>query len=123
MPMRQDEVWFDDEAGRLVRPYTVSNGRTKPSFHLDMLSVVATTGQMRHDDLGFDHAQVLDLCYEPISVVEVSAHMRLPVSITKVLLADLVECRALTAHHSGPPTPSNHRSLLKELLDGLQRRL
>ncbi|OEV13042.1 multi-component regulatory system-3, partial [Streptomyces nanshensis] len=24
-----DEPWLDDEAGRLVRPYTVSEGRTR----------------------------------------------------------------------------------------------
>lgn len=123
MSVHDEEVWLDDEAGRLVRPYTVSNGRTKPSFHLDLLSVVTATGQIEQGDLGLDHAQALDLCYEPISVVEVSAHLRLPVSVTKVLLADLVDCRALTAHDTSVTTDANNRSLLEALLDGLQRRL
>lgn len=124
MSVRQDESWFDDDAGRLVRPYTVSNGRTRPSLQLDLLSVVTATGQIQQTELGLDHAQALDLCDEPISVVEVSAHLRLPVSVTKVLLADLVDCRAIIAHDPGTAAdPTNDRPLLEALLDGLQRRL
>ncbi|MPZ25220.1 MAG: DUF742 domain-containing protein [Micromonosporaceae bacterium] len=123
MSLAQDETWFDDDAGRLVRPYTVSNGRTKPSFHLDLLSIVAATGQIRQAQLSLDHAQALGLCHHPVSVVEVSAHLRLPVTVTKVLLSDLVDCGALTAHSPDPAADPTNRNLLEALLDGLQRRL
>ena len=39
----QDEPWLDDDAGRLVRPYTVSNGRTQPSTRMELLSMVMAT--------------------------------------------------------------------------------
>ncbi len=39
-----DGPWLDDAAGRLVRPFTVSNGRTRPSVALDLLSQVMATG-------------------------------------------------------------------------------
>lgn len=39
-----DGPWLDDAAGRLVRPYTVSNGRTRPTTALDLLSQVMATG-------------------------------------------------------------------------------
>lgn len=44
MTAPQDGPWLDDAAGRLVRPYTVSNGRTQPTTSLDLLSLVMATG-------------------------------------------------------------------------------
>ncbi|MFI1417526.1 DUF742 domain-containing protein [Streptomyces sp. NPDC020731] len=118
-----DGPWLDDAAGRLVRPFTVSNGRTRPTVALDLLSQVRATGATPLGYLGPEHAQVLDLCRAPVPVAEVSAHLRLPVAVTKVLLADLVECGALTDkppefHHN--PTD---RALLEAVLDGLRRQL
>ncbi|MEU1300117.1 DUF742 domain-containing protein [Streptomyces shenzhenensis] len=115
--------WLDDAAGRLVRPFTVSNGRTRPTIALDLLSQVMATGADTLGYLGPEHAQVLDLCRAPVSVAEIAAQLRLPAVVTKVLLADLVDCGALTAkppafHHN--PTD---RSLLEAVLDGLRRQL
>lgn len=39
-----DGPWLDDAAGRLVRPFTVSGGRTRPSVALDLMSQVMATG-------------------------------------------------------------------------------
>jgi hypothetical protein len=115
-----DEVWLDDDAGPLVRPYTVSAGRTEPTIELDLLSLVIATGK---PPTGMDqeHLMVLDLCHAPLSVAEVSAHMRLPVVVTKVLLADLVECEAMATRAPRPTSGATDRVLLEKLLDGLQR--
>ncbi|MER5771269.1 DUF742 domain-containing protein [Streptomyces sp. NPDC001985] len=123
MPTPQDRPLLDDEAGRLVRPYTVSGGRTRPTAALDLLSLVMATGAVPGEGLGPDHALALGLCGGPISVAEISAHLGLPAVVTKVLLSDLVDCGAITAraprcHH----TPTD-RSLLEAVLDGLRRRL
>jgi Protein of unknown function (DUF742) len=115
-----DEVWLDDDAGPLVRPYTVSAGRTRPTVELDLLSLVIATGK---PTAGMDpeHLRVLDLCRAPVSVAEVSAHMRLPVVVTKVLLADLVQCEAMATRAPRPASAATDRVLLEKLLDGLQR--
>ncbi|MEV6196963.1 DUF742 domain-containing protein [Streptomyces sp. NPDC051920] len=118
-----DGPWLDDAAGRLVRPYTVSNGRTRPSTALDLLSQVMATGATPLGHLGPEHAQALERCRAPVSVAEVAAHLKLPAAVTKVLLSDLVDCGALTTkppqfHHN--PTD---RSLLEAVLDGLRRQL
>ena len=115
-----DEVWLDDDAGPLIRPYTVNAGRTRPTVELDLLSLVITTGQAssRTDP---EHLKVLGLCHKPLSVAEVAAYMRLPVMVTKVLLADLVDCEAMTMRAPRPDSGSNDRVLLEKLLDGLQR--
>jgi hypothetical protein len=116
-----DEVWLDDEAGPLIRPYTVNAGRTRPTVELDLLSLVVTTGRSG-PDVDPEHVKALELCHTPVSVVEVAANLRLPVMVTKVLLADLVDCGAIVTWASS--SSSSHvtdRVLLEKLLDGLQR--
>ena len=118
-----DGPWLDDAAGRLVRPFTVSNGRTRPTIALDLMSQVMATGATPLGYLGPEHAQALELCQAPVPVAEVAAHLGLPAAVTKVLLSDLVDCGALTtkppAFHHNP----TDRSLLEAVLDGLRRQL
>ncbi|QGV77537.1 DUF742 domain-containing protein [Streptomyces ficellus] len=123
MPRRQDGPWLDDAAGRLVRPYTVSGGRTRPTAALDLLSLVMATGALPQSHLGPEHALALGLCDGPTSVAEVAAHLRLPAVVTKVLLSDLVDCGALTARAPRFHDTPTDRSLLEAVLDGLRRRL
>ncbi|MEU1037625.1 DUF742 domain-containing protein [Streptomyces sp. NPDC005551] len=122
----KDDSWLDDEAGRLVRPYAVSNGRTRPTAHFDLLTLVMATGTRPSTYLGPDYDQVLSLCGgHPLSVAEVAAHMRLPAVITKVLLSDLVSHKALTTRAPRPieaASPTD-RNLLEAVLHGLRKRL
>lgn len=116
----EDEVWLDDEAGPLIRPYTVNAGRTRPTVDLDLLSLVITTGEATRE-MDLEHVRVLGLCHTPISVAEVAAHLRLPVIVAKVLLADLVDCEAMATRAPRATSGSTDRVLLEKLLDGLQR--
>jgi len=117
-----DDVWLDGDSGRLVRPYAVTNGRTSASVQLDLLSMVVATGGS-YSALEPDHLQALGLCLRPASVAEIAARLRLPAAVTKVLLADLVDCGAVrTAPPPAQPSTSD-RLLLEKLLHGLQRRL
>lgn len=119
----QEGPWLDDAAGRLIRPYTVSGGRTQPTTALDLLSMVMATGSSPQAHMGPEHSLALGLCGGPTSVAEIAAHLRLPAVVTKVLLSDLVDCGALTARaprfHANP----TDRSLLEAVLDGLRQRL
>ncbi|HET6504493.1 MAG TPA: DUF742 domain-containing protein [Amycolatopsis sp.] len=115
-----DNLEFGD--GLWERPYTVTNGRTRPSTPLDLMSLVRTTGQstVTPARLGREHAQALRLCNVPTSVAEVAAHLRQPVMVTKVLLSDLIESGALTARFPDmfdPPDPTQ----LKALADALRK--
>ncbi|MEV5011881.1 DUF742 domain-containing protein [Streptomyces sp. NPDC056159] len=118
-----DRPWLDDAAGRLVRPFTVSDGRTRPSIALDLMSQVMATGVTPLAYLGPEHGQALDLCRAPLPVAEVAAHLKLPAVVTKVLLSDLVDCGAMSTR---PPAYHHHptdRALLEAVLDGLRRQL
>lgn len=123
MTAARDEAWLDGDAGRLVRPYAVTGGRTTASRKLDLLSMVVATGTGLHGSLEPDHVQVLGLCLRPASVAEIAAMLRLPVAVTKVLLSDLVDCGAVRAASPPSATQAANRVLLERLLDGLQRRL
>lgn len=118
-----DDAWLDGDAGRLVRPYAVTNGRTSASLKLDLTSMVVATGTAAYSTLEPDHMQALTLCLRPASVAEVAARLRLPVAVTKVLLSDLADCGAVRTSVPQSASDTSNRVLLERLLDGLQRRL
>jgi hypothetical protein len=121
MTAGDDEVWLDEKAGRLIRPYTMNGGRTRPVVDLDLLSLVITTDRTRCDLVEPEHLDVLDLCRTPLSVAEVAARLRLPVAVTKVLVADLVDRGAMATQAPYSWSGAGNRLLLEQLLDGLQR--
>ncbi|MEU3224088.1 DUF742 domain-containing protein [Streptomyces sp. NPDC006976] len=123
MAVTQDGPLLDDAAGRLIRPYTVSNGRTRPTAVLDLLSLVMATGTVPQTHLGPEHSVALGLCEGPTSVAEIAAHLKLPAVVTKVLLSDLVDCGAVTAHAPAFHDTPTDRHLLEAVLDGLRRQL
>ncbi|WP_285630449.1 DUF742 domain-containing protein [Actinoallomurus iriomotensis] len=86
---------------------------------LDLVSLVIAIAQPPRG-MDPEHHKVLGLCRNPISVAEVAAHMRLPVAVTKILLADLVECEAMAMRAPSTTSGATDRVLLEKLLDGLQ---
>ncbi|EDY45494.1 DUF742 domain-containing protein [Streptomyces sp. SPB074] len=120
---KEGRSWYDGEAGRLVRPYTVSGGRTTPRTAFGLLSQVRATGTPAPAHLGPEHSEVLGLCSVPASVAELAGRLRLPVVVTKVLLSDLVDCGSLVSKQPDISPHLTDRSLLEALLDGLRRRL
>lgn len=123
MVSAEDEHWVDDAAGRLVRPYTVSNGRTEPSTKMELLSMVMATGRPAYGQLEPDHLLALGLCGSPTTVAEIAARLRLPAVVTKILLSDLVDCGAINTRSPGPLAETTNPAVLETILHALQRRL
>ncbi|MFG2952063.1 DUF742 domain-containing protein [Streptomyces adustus] len=126
-PVLPDGPLMDEAVGRLVRPYTVSDGRTRATFHFTLVTVVLATGVQTQGAFGLEHAQVLALCERPVSVAEVAARMQVPAAVVKVLLSDLAEGGAVVADDAAT-APSGHyarpdRDLLEAVRDGLLKRL
>ncbi len=71
--------WLDDEAGPLVRPYTLTGGRVRPSPGLNLVAYVVVTGAeppaTRY--LTPEHRRILAAAATPTSVAEVASHLRL----------------------------------------------
>lgn len=126
----RDAPWLDDSAGRVMRPYTASGGRTRPGTALDLLSLVTATGVRPRIPLGPEHALALRLCAgaAAVTVAEVAGQLRLPAVVVKVLLSDLMQHGALMARAPrfpgrDGPLAADDQSLLRAVLDGLRTRL
>ncbi|MEU2612510.1 DUF742 domain-containing protein [Micromonospora sp. NPDC007271] len=117
-----DEAWYDDEAGPVARPYTVTGGRIAPDQgQLDVISlVVARRAAPTPGRLYPEQARIVERCQRPLSVAEVAAELDLPLGTVRVLLGDLLGAGLIEMHD--PPTLSSRPSkeLLEALLAGLQ---
>lgn len=108
----------------LVRPHVVTGGRAHPTRNtLDLVTLVSAKQHQLHG-LSPEKRRLMELCRGgSLSVAEVAAHLDLPVSVTKVLLSDLVDSGHIAAHAPHPPTVTPDTQLLKDVLDGLRARL
>lgn len=124
---RHEDEWYEDETGSLVRPYTVTQGRTRPSDQhvIDLMSWV-TALDADAGRPGVDHARaaLLDLLrHGARPVAELAADADLPLTVVRVLLGDLAEAglvrideprRLLTGDPAADP------ELLKEIVERLR---
>lgn len=72
--------------------------------------------------LQFEQAQIVELCQRPVSVAEVAAHLRVPVGVARLLVAELRDEGMVTAH---VPTYGGERpsgEVLDRLRAGLRSR-
>jgi Protein of unknown function (DUF742) len=117
------DSWVDDEAGPLVRPYAMTRGRTRPANRdLDMITLVVTTkDEIDPVALEADYVAILELCHNPISVAELSAHMDVPIVVVKVLLSDLIERGEVFARNPALDVRAPDMKLLQAVLDGVRR--
>lgn len=110
----------------MVRPYTVTGGRTRPSDRhvMDLMSQVSVL-ETEAGRPGVDHASaaLLDLARRgPRPVVELAADADLPLTVVRVLLGDLAEAglvRIGEPHrtHGGPAADPE---LLREIVERLR---
>lgn len=112
--------WVDREAGPLVRPYAVANGRTQPSRQLDLLSLVEATGRLSGWRLAPEHADAVQACQAPISVAEVASRLRQPVAVTKIVLSDLIDLELVTARPPEPVADPHDLEVLEVVARGLR---
>jgi hypothetical protein len=120
-------LWFDDEAGPVVRPYAMTRGRTTSTgqHRLDVIAVVVT--EVQADDpegdhtLSPEHVDIVDLCREaPQSVAELSAELDLPIGVVRVLIGDLVDAEFVHVNRPVPPAELPDESILRDVINGLR---
>jgi hypothetical protein len=77
---------------RLVRPYTITAGRTRAAVDLPLEATlrVQPRDAKADADLEVGELRVMDVC-DQRSVAEVSALTSMPIGVTRVLLGDLVQ--------------------------------
>jgi hypothetical protein len=101
----------------LIRPYARTGGRTTARHDL-RLETLLSTDEDRLYRATNDQAAMMRLCLQPRSVAEISALMKIPLGVTRVLLSDLITLNLVAVHE---PADKPNVALLERVLSGLRR--
>ncbi|MDH6227391.1 MULTISPECIES: DUF742 domain-containing protein [Streptomyces] len=110
------------DTGDPDRLYTVTGGRHRAGEPLDLVTLLVSECEPTAG-MQSEHARILELCRHPTAVVEVAAELRLPITVVRILLSDLLDAGRVTARHprAAPSVAGLPDSqLLKEVLHGLR---
>ena len=109
-----------DSTPRLVRPYALTRGRTRPSgTALPLEALIVATDAAATAKVDLERAAIVRACGTPASVVDLSAELGIPVGVTRVLVSDLA-AEGLVAVHGGAASQSGpDLRLLERVLDGI----
>jgi hypothetical protein len=116
-----DDGWYDEAAGPLVRPYTITSGRTPTAnMQLDVATQVMTIrSDTEPTGLGPEHLKILRLCQRPLSIAEIGVYVKLPLGVVRVLCGDLIERGLVIVRSPTQPVNAPDQALLQAVLDGL----
>ena len=111
----------DGTDGLRVRPYAITGGRTRAATEVAIEAIVYRTprGEEAAGTLSLERGQILMLLATPQSTAEVSARLRLPLGVTRVVLGDLFDVGYLALNTRAANGRPDLR-LLERVLDGLQ---
>jgi Protein of unknown function (DUF742) len=104
----------------LVRPYTLTAGRTGSSVNLPLEAPIEAMEAARYhrwqpNDV---RGEIVELCTNSPSVAEISARLDLPLGVARVLVGDLVVSGYVRVH-----TTLDERSTLEERRELIGRTL
>lgn len=113
-----------DARGQLIRPYTVTCGRTEPVQDIAVEAILTTTPRGRQEAAfaGRDKRRIADLCAaKALSLAEIASYTQVPLGVARVLVADMASEGLLALHDSGPSQDYEQwMDLLEGVLHGLR---
>lgn len=110
------------DTGDPDRLYTVTGGRSRADDSFDLVTLVVSECEPS-TGMQSEHARILGLCRHPTAVVEIAAELKLPITVVRILLGDLLAMGRITARHprAAPSVAALPDSaLLQEVLHGLR---
>ncbi|MGE5292082.1 MAG: DUF742 domain-containing protein [Micromonosporaceae bacterium] len=124
-PAREGDVGSGDDpaASPLVRPYAVTGGRTQPKYQLQIEAMVAASHYEPRDlsVLSPECQAILGFCRDWRSVAEISAVLRLPLGVARVLVADMAVEGLVRVHQTDHAEGRPDLNLLERVLSGLRK--
>ena len=113
----------EEAVGRLVRPYTVTGGRTQPRYQLQVEALVTATVYEPRDlsVLAPECQAILQFCRDWRSVAEISAVLRLPLGVARILIADMGADGLVRIHQREDAEGRPDLNLLERVLSGLRK--
>ena len=118
-----DEVWLDAAAGPVVRPYALTQGRTRHTGEsFDLVATVMTTVPVTGDlaVLAPEHISVLQLARMPTTVADIASDLDLPLGVVRIILADLREFGLVVISTPVVLAERLDKRTLREVLHGLR---
>ncbi|MEU6076095.1 DUF742 domain-containing protein [Micromonospora sp. NPDC047074] len=116
--------WLDDDAGPVVRPYTLTGGRVaSASDGFDLVAFVLAdraADPSAHPELHPEHVRLVELTARPVPVAELAADLDLAVGVVRVLLGDLLMRGLVAVHQPTPATYLPDDDILKAVVSGLR---
>ncbi|HEY7053204.1 MAG TPA: DUF742 domain-containing protein [Mycobacterium sp.] len=108
----------------LVRPYTLTAGRTTTSIALPLEAPIETVESASHDPRppGDVRTDIVQLCTTTPSLAEIASRLELPIGVARVLVGDLVQAgslRVLTTL-ADDSSDQERRELIGRTLRGLR---
>jgi hypothetical protein len=116
----------EDPRGELVRPYAVTRGRTEPTRDIAIEAILVTTtrGMQEAPYAGRHKHLIAQYCSQrPLSLAEISSHLRLPLGVTRVLVADMAAEGMLAIYQQSEEESHSERIEILERIRGALQRL
>jgi hypothetical protein len=112
-----------DQNSSLVRPYAVTGGRTKPSYQLQIEAMVSASHYEARDlsVLSPECQSILGYCRDWRSVAEISAVLRMPLGVARVLIGDMAMEGLVRVHQADHGQGRPDLNLLERVLSGLRK--
>jgi len=118
-----DERWLDAEAGPVVRPYALTQGRTRHTGEsFDLVATVMATQAAITDpgSLAPEHMSVLQLARAPTTVADSPSDVDLPLGVVRIILSPLQELGLVMIRTPVVMAERIDKHTLREVLNGLR---
>ncbi|WP_410007728.1 DUF742 domain-containing protein [Planotetraspora sp. A-T 1434] len=110
------------EPSSMVRPYAVTGGRTAPRVRLAMEALVSSaTVSQDLSVLTPERQAISSLCRQVRSVAEISALLRIPLGVVRIVIADMAAEGLVHVHQPQLDAGKPDLNLLERVLSGLRR--
>ncbi|GAA3099311.1 DUF742 domain-containing protein [Streptosporangium carneum] len=107
----------------LFRPYTVTGGRAEPRYHMAIETLVSSSFIM-DEELALltpEQEAIIRMCRAFRSVAEISALLRVPLGVARVLVADMADEGLVRLHQPSLDKGQPDLTMLERVLSGLRR--
>jgi hypothetical protein len=118
-----DLHWLDQDAGPVVRPYAMTQGRVAPKggeFDLVAFVVAVVPDGVSMPGLLPEHHAIVAAAWEPISVVELASTLDLSIGVVRVLLGDLRSAGLISLYEPPAAAQPHDVDVLKAVVNGLR---
>ena len=115
--------WLDQEAGPVVRPYTLTGGRSRPfTSGLELLTHVEALYAPDADliNLQPEHRAILTMTRTALSMAEIAARLDLPVGVVRVLVGDLLQADLVSTFEANAAFRTPDDEILLAVINGLR---